>query len=175
MVFAPGVQVSGYMCMVAGCRNPVHAGGLCRHHYDRNRYAGNPVKPDRSRLCPCCTNWFVPERVDQVFCCGRCRSRYKRLSDKDPVRYPPRPRTPLFTRQVDAVDVEPVIRVETFTDEQVVAKCDGLCQVCGRPVDLDVLGPDGPAFMWKVPLEKSRQATLRNRLLVHERCRGGTP
>ena len=30
MVFASGVSVSGYVCMVAGCGNTVYARGLCR-------------------------------------------------------------------------------------------------------------------------------------------------
>ena len=52
MVFASGVSVSGYVCMVAGCGNTVYARGLCRHHYDRDRYAGSPIIPFRTRLCP---------------------------------------------------------------------------------------------------------------------------
>lgn len=30
-------------------------------------------------------------------------------------------------------------------------------------------------FEWKVPVEKSREATLENRILVHNRCAGGRP
>lgn len=175
MVFASDVPVNPHMCMVAGCYEPARAKGLCRRHYDRDRYAGNPEKPAMQRVCPV-GHWFEPKRVDQVFCSDRHRFLYRRLSEKDPVRYPPRPRPKLFQSQrVRPEDVEPPIRVEVFTDSQVVAKCDGVCQACGSPVDLDSSGPDGPAFMWKVPLEKCREATLRNRLLVHERCRGGTP
>lgn len=174
MVFASGVQVSGYMCMVAGCTAPVCAKGLCRRHYDRNRYAGNPLHPYRQRLCPL-GHWFEPKRVDQVFCCSRHRSRYARLSKRDPVKYPPNPETTLFVKQVEPEDVEPPIRVEMFTRSQVVAECGGLCQICGKPVELDSLGGDGPAFRWRVPLEKSRQATLRNRMLVHRGCLGETP
>lgn len=170
MVFASGVQVSGYVCMVAGCGNPVHARGLCRSHYDRDRYADSPIKPLRQRLCPI-GHWFEPQRVDQIFCNGKHRSLYKRLSDKDPLKYPPHPVTTLFVKQMSPEDVEPDIRVEMFTDADVIAKCDGMCQRCHSPVDCDVSGPDGPAYVWKVPLEKSRQATLANRLLVHNRCR----
>ena len=85
MVFASGVSVSGYVCMVAGCGNTVYARGLCRHHYDRDRYAGSPIIPFRTRLCPI-GHYFQPSRVDQIFCSGRHRSKYKRLSDKDPVK-----------------------------------------------------------------------------------------
>ena len=169
MVFASGVSVSGYVCMVAGCGNAVYARGLCRHHYDRDRYAGSPIIPFRTRLCPI-GHYFQPSRVDQIFCSGRHRSKYKRLSDKDPLKYPPNPETPLFVKQVEAEDIEPDIRVESFTDADVIAECGGVCAVCGKRVDVGSSGPDGPAFKWKVPLEKSRQATLANRLLVHSRC-----
>ena len=93
MVFASGVSVSGYVCMVAGCGNTVYARGLCRHHYDRDRYAGSPIIPFRTRLCPI-GHYFQPSRVDQIFCSGRHRSKYKRLSDKDPLKYPPNPKPP---------------------------------------------------------------------------------
>ena len=86
------------------------------------------------------------------------------------MKYPPNPETPLFVKQVEAEDIEPDIRAELFTDADVIAECDGVCAVCGKRVDVDSFGPDGPAFKWKVPLEKSRQATLANRLLVHNRC-----
>ena len=130
MVFASGVSVSGYVCMVAGCGNAVYARGLCRHHYDRDRYAGSPIIPFRTRLCPI-GHYFQPSRVDQIFCSGRHRSKYKRLSDKDPLKYPPNPETPLFVKQVEAEDIEPDIRVESFTDADVIAECGGVCAASG--------------------------------------------
>ena len=67
-----------FMCAVAGCANPVCAKGLCRSHYDRDRYSGSPLKPLRQRMCPQCHTWFDPKRSDQLFCSGRCRVAYKR-------------------------------------------------------------------------------------------------
>ena len=44
--------------------------GLCRSHYDRDRYSGSPLKPLRQRMCPQCHTWFDPKRSDQLFCSG---------------------------------------------------------------------------------------------------------
>lgn len=175
MVFASGVQVSAHVCMVAGCLEPVHAKGLCRSHYDRDRYSGSPERPRMSRLCPL-GHWFEPKRVDQAFCSDRHRALYAYRSKRNPRLYPPKDRPKLYKEPiVRREDVEPEIRVELFTSGQVIAECGGVCQVCGEPVDLDCSGPDGPAYMWRVPLEKCREASLRNRMLVHRRCKGGTP
>lgn len=174
MVFSPGFQVNDLMCMVAGCTNTVCAKGLCRSHYDRDRHSGSPLKPLRQRMCPQCHVWFDPKRSDQLFCSGRCRVAYKRARDRDG-SLPLKPVTTMYVKQVDRDDVGPELVVEAFTDSQVVDKCGGLCAVCHEPVVLNSGGDDGPAFIWKVPLEKSLQATLKNRLLVHKRCEGGTP
>lgn len=161
------------MCAVAGCANPVCAKGLCRSHYDRDRYSGSPLKPLRQRMCPQCHTWFDPNRSDQLFCSGRCRVAYKRARDDDK-SLPVKPETTMYVRPVDVSELESELVVESFTDSQVVEKCGGLCAKCHELVDVGSSGADGAAFVWKVPLEKSHSATLANRLLVHKRCEGGT-
>ena len=173
MVFSPGFQVNEFMCAVAGCANPVCAKGLCRSHYDRDRYSGSPLKPLRQRMCPQCHTWLDPKRSDQLFCSGRCRVAYKRARDDDK-SLPVKPETTMYVRPVDVSELESELVVESFTDSQVVEKCGGLCAKCHEPVDVGSSGADGAAFVWKVPLEKSHSATLANRLLVHKRCEGGT-
>lgn len=175
MVFASGVQVGGFVCSVPGCVEPVYARGLCRPHYDRDRRSGSPERPVMQRLCPL-GHWFEPKRVDQVFCSDRHRALYAYRSKRNPREYPPKSKPKLFKAPRPVPEnVDSEVRWELFTDGQVVAECGGVCQVCGLPVVLGSSGSDGPAYMWRVPLEKCREASLRNRMLVHRRCRGGTP
>ena len=173
MVFASGVSGVG-RCAVAGCLEPVCARDLCRKHYDRDRRSGSPVRPVRRRMCPVCFSWFEPGRVDKLFCSSRCRLRYHRLRVLNP-GLPERPDTGLHVAPVAPEGFEPSIRVEEFTRSQVVEKCGGCCYWCGAPVDFESSGAFGPFFEWKVPVEKSREATLENRILVHNRCAGGRP
>lgn len=180
MVFASGVPVDaaavdgGAVCMVSGCSRPVHARGLCRRHYDRNRLSGSPLRPLRQRLCPLCHEWFEPRRVDQVFCCANHRSLYFWRSEADPSRYPKGARPKLFELERDPLPPdEPDLVWESFTSGQVVERCRGVCQRCGTRVDLDAVDGDGPAYAWRVPLDECHRATLDNRILVHRRCRDG--
>lgn len=97
--------------------------------------------------------------------------RWLRLRRRDP-RLPARPDTvPHVARP--AAPPQPRIRVVPFTRSQVVEKCGGRCAVCGKPVDLDVAPglPDSAAFAWSVPPQECGEASLSNRVLVHERCR----
>lgn len=160
-------------CAVFGCLNPVCAKGLCREHYNRNYYSGTPLRRLRTRMCPVCFKWFDPERSSRLFCSDKCRLRYFRKRQLHP-ELPSRPETVLHERTVEPAE-RPRMVVESFTRSQVVEKCAGRCQKCGGLVDVDSAGPDGAAFEWKVPLEKSHSATLENRILVHDRCRGEKP
>ena len=131
------------MCAVAGCANPVCAKGLCRSHYDRDRYSGSPLKPLRQRMCPQCHTWFDPKRSDQLFCSGRCRVAYKRARDDDK-SLPVKPETTMYVRPVDVSELESELVVESFTDSQVVEKCGGLCAKCHELVDVGSSGADSP-------------------------------
>ncbi|NMM93882.1 hypothetical protein [Bifidobacterium oedipodis] len=174
MVFASGVPVNG-VCVIGGCGEPEVAVGLCRRHYDLTRYYGMPFAPMMQRMCPWCHEWFAPGRVTRVYCSERCRVAYCRARKANPADYPLRPKTTLFSSRKEPVPEKPPMRVESFTDGQVVEKCNGLCARCGRRVDLNASGVDGPLFCWKVPLDVSREATLANRILVHVGCGGAKP
>lgn len=173
MVFASGFPV-GPFCSVPGCGERAVAKGLCRSHYNRRYYSGHPLKPNLSRLCPQCMEYFAPSRKDQAFCSGRCRTAYCRAHAADPVAHPLRPRTPVFDNTVELA--EPV-RVATptmmFTLDDVWRHCGGRCAVCGEPVDLGLpaVSPLGAEAVWRVDPTDGGVPCLENRLIIHHACR----
>lgn len=158
-------------CAVDGCDRPAVARGLCWRHYKRWQRTGLAVKPLVRKMCPSCCRWFEPRRSSQIFDSEACRVRWFRLRKRDP-RLPARPDTVAHVAR-PTPPPQPRIRVVPFTRSQVIAKCHGRCVVCGEPVDLNALPGDplSAVTAWSVPPAVCGEASLSNRVLVHEKCR----
>lgn len=167
MVFASGVSSGG--CSVAGCGNAVCARGLCRKHYQRWYRTGSVRPLERARRCLVCGGWFVLNRSHKVFCSNACELRWLRLDRKGmaPRRVP----TPIREDRPQFEERPPVVK-EGFTLEDVWARFDGVCRLCGRRVDRDVSPwlPEAGVPSWVLPLEVGGEFSLENRTIVHRSC-----
>lgn len=159
------------MCSVDGCGNAAACRGLCWKHYKRLQRTGLAVEPLVRKMCPACCRWFKPSRADQIFDSARCRVKWSRMRRVDP-RLPARPDTVAHVSR-PAPPPQPKIRVVPFTRSQVLNKCRGLCALCGRAIDVDAVEgtPLAAAFVWSVAPEVTGEASLANRVVVHEKCR----
>lgn len=167
MVFA-----SGFQCMIAGCGRPVHAKGLCRRHYDSLRNNGCVVRDRMSRACKACGVFFEASRADQAFCSHRCRMRWCRMQKRSPHRLDRTPNPLRRSRyRVDREPAPPLV-AEAFTLGDVWERSDGVCRLCGRPLDRTLPAWDKDAGVpdWIVSPDEGGPLTLENRIIVHRSC-----
>lgn len=171
MVFPSGLSLTH--CLIPGCEEPVHAKGLCRSHYDSQRYSGRPVRDRMSRACLACGVFFETERADRLFCSSRCRTRWcrKRKHSEFPMEKVPTPlKRAKYRVEKPRRRVEPVI--EVFTIDDVWRKSPPDCILCGKPLDASLKPWDADAGVpdWIVPPEEGGGLTLENRIIVHRSC-----
>lgn len=165
MVFPSGFQE----CVIAGCDERAVCKGLCRSHYDRQRYSGSPVRKPRGRMCLCCGNVFQMERSSKRFCSPTCRKRYERRCAG--LGLPTSPAVnPIIENEPLKRPERSYMVYEAFTEDDIWAKCDGVCYGCGRPVSRDVDSPDAGTPGWIVPPEDGGEASLANRAIFHYGC-----
>ncbi|MBT1161221.1 hypothetical protein [Bifidobacterium sp. SO1] len=169
MVFAPGV--STFECLIDGCDEPAISKGLCRSHYNRQYYSGDPVRRRRSRLCLFCGRPFLLERSSRKFCSARCRKRFERKRRKSPL---PLDASPLPVVSSIPIPEKPKRRMAyvSFTEADVWDSCNGLCHECGLPASRDYESPDLGTPAWIVPLADGGEPSLRNKTIFHYRCLG---
>lgn len=167
MVFPPRVQAE---CLIPGCSKPVRAKGLCRSHYDRQRYSGHPVRDCVMRVCLFCRKRFKAGRSDQFFCSHRCRTAWWRERQRRGIPDSWNP-TVKHRREEPSAYVQS-IPVEFFTVDDVWAKSPGTCVLCGEPLDRSLPPWDDMAGVpdWLVSPEDGGDLTLQNRIIVHRAC-----
>ena len=175
MVRSSGVQVSG-VCVIAGCGGDAVCKGLCRSHYDRQRYSGRARKVRMSRACLQCGRFFETERKDRKFCAARCRVAWWRRAKSSPMRLDstPNPLKPVVwenARKAKAEGIEPV-RLGVFTVSDVWRRCGGVCAGCGKAVRRGVSADSGfyGVPVWLVPPDKGGVMGLENKVIMHPEC-----
>lgn len=167
MVFASGV--STVTCLVDGCDEPTVGRGLCRSHYNRQRYSGSPVRVKRTRVCLLCGRSFLLDRDSRKFCSATCRKRFERKRKRSayPISAEPLP----IIETIPVAEPKPLpMMYEAFTEADVWAKSRGTCFACGKPASKDYDSPDFATPAWIVPLERGGEASFANRAIFHYRC-----
>lgn len=167
MVFPSGVPSK---CLIPGCGRPARAKGLCRSHYDRQRYSGHPVRDTVIRVCLFCRRQFKATRSDMFFCSHKCRTGWWRERRRRGIPDEWNP-TGGRHREEPAAYV-PSIPTEWFTVDDVWAKSPSSCILCGNPLDRTLPPWDDMAGVpdWIVSPEDGGELTLDNRIIVHRAC-----
>lgn len=163
------VFTSGVPCVIAGCGRPSICKGLCRVHYDRQRYSGSPIGKVRMRVCLNCLKPIELVNTSQKFCSAYCRVKYFRRKRRGEM-VAADVLQPFEEFEPFVSDAAPGLSYGGFSEADVWAKCDGTCFGCGLPVSRNVEDVNAGTPGWIIPPEDGGDTTLANRAIFHYAC-----
>ena len=167
-------------CSVDGCNRPHLAEGFCAKHYQRAK-SGKPLEdPVRKNGGKCSFDGCEKTAVSM----GMCSTHYMRFykhgdanvlvriakykteeERKEAVRHSSRTRRYQKRSRSGA-------KTERWTKAQVIEKSQGVCALCGLPIDLELKSPNAMSFSIDhiVPLSKGGSNLFENVQAAHLGC-----